>query len=265
MKKYLLFAMFLSIYYYTKLKITKYAIKSEKIKRSMRIALLADLHSVSYGKNQHELLRLISAQSPDIIVMSGDMVDDRFDNIRSYQIMSDLAKKYLCFYVTGNHEHRTKQAEEIKETLKSFGIYVLDGKGAKLKGNIRIFGVDDREGDAIEFKRQHIKVYRTAKFENFNILLQHKPEFISIFKKSNFDLMLCGHTHGGQVGIPMFNSALYANGQGFFPKYFGGMHKFYKNNLIISRGLTRNTRGIPRLFNPNELVVIDLSPKYSYS
>ncbi|MCL2087203.1 MAG: metallophosphoesterase [Oscillospiraceae bacterium] len=263
-----LVGMLIYLFFYAKLKVTRHVIKSSKIKKNTTIVLLADLHSVSYGKEQKMLLDCIAKQKPDIVVMSGDMVDDRFDNTRSYQLMSALSARYPCFFVTGNHEYlitgkkrrkSKKKANEIKETLKSLGIRVLDGKGVKLPGNIGLFGVDDVSTGKKEFRRQYLKINQMADARGYNILLQHKPEFLKVFKRTKFDLMLSGHTHGGQAAFPMFNAALYASGQGFFPKYFGGEYILDNKRLIISAGLTRNTRGIPRFLNPNEVVVLQLT------
>jgi predicted MPP superfamily phosphohydrolase len=89
----------------------------------------------------------------------------------------------------------------------------------------------------------------------YKILIAHRPEMIENYKKYSFDLVLSGHTHGGQVRIPLIINGLYAPGQGVFPKYAGGIYTHGNLTHVISRGLSVNPR-LPRIFNPPELVII---------
>lgn len=249
------------IYRYNKLNTTRYTIKSNKLKDPARLVLLADLHSVSYGDGQEQLVRRINTQKPDFVVFSGDIVDDRFDQQRSYLLLERLAQLYPCYFATGNHEYKAGHTNEIKRRVASLGVHVLDGKRAHLPCGADIFGIDDMMCGKEEFRRQLSAISRHADRSVYNIVIQHQPNLMCSFSKSKFDLMLSGHTHGGQVVFPGLVEGLYVSGQGLFPKYTAGEYKFGKKRLIVSRGLTRNTRGFPRLFNRPELVVVDLIPE----
>ena len=95
---------------------------------------------------------------------------------------------------------------------------------------------------------------------DFSLLLSHRPEFIELFRSLPIDLILSGHTHGGQVRIPYLLNGLYAPNQGLFPTYAGGLYELDSSKrqyLVISRGLSLNYR-LPRIFNPPEVVFITL-------
>ncbi|MBQ4118259.1 MAG: metallophosphoesterase, partial [Oscillospiraceae bacterium] len=94
--------------------------------------------------------------------------------------------------------------------------------------------------------------------ESFNVLLVHRPEYIEQYAKLGFDLVLCGHAHGGQWRIPGVLNGIYAPGQGVFPKYAGGIYEVNGTTLVVSRGLAKESTPIPRVFNRPELVIIDI-------
>ena len=91
----------------------------------------------------------------------------------------------------------------------------------------------------------------------YKVLLAHRPELIEVYKQGDFDLVLSGHTHGGQVRIPFILNGLYAPNQGWFPPYAGGMYDHGSLIHIVSRGVSFNPL-LPRIFNPPEVVVIDI-------
>ena len=92
----------------------------------------------------------------------------------------------------------------------------------------------------------------------YTILLAHRPEYYETYCNYSFDLVLCGHAHGGQWRIPYLINGLYAPNQGIFPKYAGGRYDGDKTTMIVSRGLDIETTWVPRIFNRPELVIIDL-------
>jgi predicted MPP superfamily phosphohydrolase len=93
--------------------------------------------------------------------------------------------------------------------------------------------------------------------KSYKILMAHRPENIELYRKYSFELIVSGHTHGGQIRIPYIMNGLYAPDQGFFPKYSGGVYQHENLTHIISRGLSINPK-LPRIFNPPELVVITI-------
>ncbi|MPN11952.1 hypothetical protein SDC9_159261 [bioreactor metagenome] len=133
---------------------------------------------------------------------------------------------------------------------------------------LSICGVDDPDGfdpvyaEASAFSSWQDELESCQKTTNpsiYSILLSHRPELIEEYTNSGFDLVLAGHAHGGQIRIPGVLNGLYAPDQGFFPKYAGGQYQLGETTMIVSCGLSLK-KGIPRIFNPPELVVIDLEP-----
>ena len=245
------------------LTVRRYTLHSGKLGSPLRLLLLSDLHSCLYGKAQQKLLQKIRRCRPDVILMAGDMVDDRRSPDGIFQLMPALGRAFPCFYASGNHEFRTRRLAQVKRLLESYGVTVLSG-GAhwlQIRGEtLCVCGLDDPESfpndAAWERQLQHCR--RAALGEDFSILISHRPERIQQYRDSGFDLVVAGHAHGGQVRIPGLLNGLAAPGQGVFPKYAGGCYPLGQTTLVVSRGLCKNY--VPRIFNPPELVCIDLKP-----
>ncbi len=241
-----------------------YAVMSDKVDNTVRIVLIADLHSRSFGNHQKELLDLIEGQRPDIVMLGGDIFDKNAPLKTSRDFIKAVSDAYPCFFVTGNNEFSTGKVPIIKSFLSCCGIVGLEGDCFPVKGNdqyINVCGVDDCKigAKALEYQLENTKHLRDQRL--FTILLAHHPEHIDQYLDYDYDLILSGHTHGGLFRIPMLSNGIYAPGQGLFPKYSGGLYRFGKSSLIVSRGLAKESSGIPRLFNPPELVVVDIQPK----
>lgn len=242
------------------LKVVYYKINNAKIKQPIRLLFLSDLHSSKFGENQKQLLDYINKQNPDIILLGGDIADDRrpYDNTKI--VLQSIGKKYPCFYVTGNHEFGSGEVETIKKMFLENNITILEGT-AKSISSIFICGVDDRKIGKEQFLNQIEAASAEVSPSFFTVFISHRPEYIDVYKKYNFDLILSGHAHGGQWRIPYLVNGVYAPNQGFFPKYAGGSYVMGDKTFIVGRGLAKwSTPLIPRIFNPPEIVVIDLEP-----
>ena len=108
------------------------------------------------------------------------------------------------------------------------------------------------------FDKQLKQADEAVNKEEFTILLSHRPELAERYQKYDFDLVLCGHAHGGQWRLPGVINGLDAPHQGVFPQYAGGRFDFENQTLIVSRGLARESTLVPRIFNRPELVIVDL-------
>ena len=247
-----------------------YAIDSKKIKNRHRFVLITDLHSTRYGENGEKLLAVIRREKPEALLFAGDIVDDRKPHDDVYAILPTMAKEFPCYYATGNHEYYKKDADIIKRDLRAIGFHVLEGKGeifSTAGDTIFIAGVDDPERynktpnhhdrtiDAA-WTKQMQDAKRSCPDGAFSILLSHRPELVSYYQKSGFDLVLSGHAHGGQARIPFLLNGLYAPHQGLFPPYAGGRYSLDQTTLIVSRGLCKNK--LPRIFNPPEYIVLEI-------
>jgi len=231
---------------------------------SITIALISDLHSTIFGKDQTILIEKIKSVNPDLIILSGDIFDDVVPMTGTQLLLKGISGIAPVYYVTGNHDYLSYNIQTIREELRSYGVIILSDNYViiEIRNNeIVIAGIED------PYKR----IYETPDYNQndsmerafreldeiplYKILVAHRPEMIENYKKYSFDLILSGHTHGGQVRIPLILNGLYAPGQGVFPKYAGGIYTHGNLTHIISRGLSVNPR-LPRIFNPPELVII---------
>jgi len=241
-----------------RLSVRRYSLQSEKIDTDVRLTVLTDLHSCRYGDGQERLLSAVAEESPDAVLLVGDIVDDEMPEERAWITLAALAECYPCYYVTGNHEWRT-DAERICESVAALGITVLRGEKAELTTKtttVAFMGLDDP--DAGFWDEQWEAIKSSAEKETFSVLLSHRPELVEDYRSLDADLVVSGHAHGGQWRIPGVLNGLLAPHQGLFPAYAGGMYDLSDTILIVSRGLARESTLVPRLFNRPELVIIDL-------
>lgn len=244
------------------LKIRYYSETTGKIDSEIRLAVLTDLHSSVYGEGQHALLSALDRQSPDVILLVGDIADDHVPHDGTKQLLEVIGKKYPCYYVSGNHEYRSDDIGGIKEMIRSYDVTILEGDTAEIEiggQRLSICGVDDPRLGEMKWENQLVSCFEAKDSEAYSVLLSHRPERVDEYDKYDFDLILCGHAHGGQVRIPFFLNGLLAPNQGFFPKYAGGRYSLENSVMIVSRGLAKNV--VPRVFNRPELVIVDIMPE----
>jgi len=231
---------------------------------SIKIVLISDLHSTIYGKNQNILINKVKDINPDLIILSGDIFDDVVPMTGTRLFLSGILGIAPIFFVTGNHEYMSRNILKIREELASFGVIILSDNYTKIEiKNIEIIiaGIEDPYKKKFEAPRYNQNDSMERAFREldeiklYKILIAHRPEMIEKYIKYSFDLILSGHTHGGQIIIPNILNGLYAPNQGFFPKYAGGIYTHGNITHVISRGLSINPI-LPRIFNPPELVVV---------
>lgn len=254
--------------------IRKYTIQSNLIKNQIKIVQISDLHSTRFGENQIKLIKKINKLTPDVIFLTGDIFDGYRLPDNAYILIDNLVDKYPVYFVYGNHEYINKNTKMMIEKISKKGVIILENSKVEVSINgesILVTGIDDpylknypSESEFINKKMEVLEMNdKTAKKQIFSILLSHRPEFIDIYRKYPFNLVLSGHTHGGQIRIPFLLNGLYAPGEGLFPKYGGGLYAFEELNMIVSRGLSVRNR-TPRIFNPPEIVFITLISVKTY-
>lgn len=229
----------------------------------VRIVLITDLHSCYYGKYQNWLIKGIDKEKPDLILLAGDIFDDKLDDKNTKILMEYLVEKYPCYYVTGNHEYWSRRADEMKEYMSSIGVHVLAGDCETVNVNgstLDICGVDDPyDLTEAEWTQQIYTAYAKTDESHVRILVSHRPEKVDVYEKYNFDLIVAGHAHAGQIRIPFLNRGVYAPDQGFMAEYVNGTYTLSNGSIMeVSRGLGRECTLAPRYFNHPEIVVIDL-------
>lgn len=232
-----------------------------------KICQLSDIHAKRYGRNQKRFIEKIRAASPDIIVLTGDYeYTDKINN--TSELANGIKRIAPVYYITGNHEYRSGQIENIRKVFDELGFINLDETFTVItRGNdsITFAGLSDLlkyadmsvkndkyHGAKNEYLKQLYKIDAVTK--NYKVLLTHRPDFFEEYADTMFDLVLTGHAHGGFVRFPFING-LIAPQQGFFPKYTSGFYKRNGTSMFVSRGCG----GKPlRLFNRPEIAVITL-------
>lgn len=230
--------------------------------KSLNIALITDLHACYYGDNQKWLINVLKQKRPDVILLGGDIYDDKrpFDN--ADVLLSQLPAIAPTYYVDGNHENWLPQTDydKVMSAITGHGIDIIHGKSIAIPNtNVVLYGLPDPDGGKFE---QNLKTITNHLDKNkVNVLLSHRPELIDVYRQHNFDVILSGHAHGGQWRVPFLINGVFAPNQGFLPKYAGGLYEFDKTKFIVSRGLARESTKIPRIFNRPELVFVHLTDK----
>ena len=239
-----------------------YTVESDKVDTPIRLAVLTDYHSCNYGEGAEMLIAAVEAESPDTVLLVGDIFDDVLPWDDSEALVRSLAAQYPCYYVTGNHEYWSGEVDEICRIIQAAGAVVLHGSSSALRiddQTINICGIPD-PSDPISTSTVLQRAASDADPDAFTVLLAHRPERIEKYAATgDFDLVVSGHAHGGQVRIPGVLNGLYAPNQGFFPEYAGGLYEVDGTVLVVSRGLARESTRFPRIFNRPELVVIEIN------
>lgn len=230
-----------------------------------KIVVVSDLHNAEFGENNSWLLNLIEKEKPNIIALTGDLVDSgKADIETAAKFIKNLVKIAPCYYVTGNHEAwMGEQYQELEKTLLDESVVILHDRAVRLtKDNetIQLAGLDDPEFTERDTSVQ--KSVSETKLKNLNlsdtycVLLSHRPEAFEIYAAEDIDLVLSGHAHGGQFRLPFIGGVI-APDQGLFPKYDAGMYSENNTTMIVSRGIGNSIIPI-RLNNRPEIVSVEL-------
>lgn len=255
---------------------TKYELMSDKLTAPVRIVHLTDLHNSEFGEGNRALIDLVNMQEPDLILMTGDMLNGREartdiaeDLIRS---LAEIAPVYASY---GNHEvtHESEFGFSIARKYIDAGAVFLERKyedivvnGQHLRlGGIYGFCLSERYLKWGEAKmRELVFLEEFEDTEAYTVLMAHLPT--CWIQNDNLDAwdvdcVLAGHEHGGQIRLP-FVGGLYAPDRGFFPGQACGIYTSSDGEkvMVLSRGLGSSSR-IPRINNVPEVVVIDLTPQ----
>ncbi|MFD3158037.1 metallophosphoesterase [Haloimpatiens sp. FM7330] len=267
----IIFLLLFSYFENNSIVVSKHTIKSNKLPKkfnNFKIVQISDLHNKVFFNNNNSLVKKIKSQNPNIIVITGDLIDRRKYSEEKAMILIDKIKDIApIYYVTGNHEGWSSKFSSLEKKLETRGVIVLRNKSVYYKkGNdkILILGVDDpsfnTEGYSEDYKDYDIMKKQLEKINDidnkdcFKILLSHRPEMFDLYAKEDIDLAFTGHAHGGQVILP-FIGGIVAPNQGFFPKYYKGTYTKANTVMVVSRGLGSSIAPL-RIFNRPEIVVV---------
>ncbi len=230
-----------------------------------KIAHISDLHNTEFDNSNNRLLTLIKDSSPDIIVVTGDIVDSRHTDVQiARDFINNASKIAPVYYVTGNHEARVNEENRIDNVALDENITILHNEDVliqKGESEIQIIGVDDPDYVSATYSEDYMN-YELEKYSNskhFKILLSHRPELFDTYVSNNIEVVFSGHAHGGQFRLP-FVGGIIAPHQGLFPEYDSGLYTENNTNLIVSRGLGNSIFPF-RINNPPEIIVATLIKK----
>jgi hypothetical protein len=269
--KLLVFLLILAAFVWTQnewIQITNLSYQSKELPEAFdgfRILQISDLHNHRFGSNQERLLKSIKAISPDLIVVTGDLIDRRRYNLEPIQELLANFPDLPTYSVSGNHEIWSGNYPEVKALIETNGWHALDNQSAIISrdnDSIQIIGLMDPasrdQGDIQANVTQNLNAL-SIQSGKFTILLSHRPNPFEIYANYPIDLVFSGHAHGGQFRLP-FLGGFIAPDQGLFPEYTEGMHTLNQTTMVVSRGLGNSI--IPlRVFNRPELVVVTLQKK----
>ena len=268
------------------LKTEYYRIYSGKIKKKCRFVFLSDLHEKEFGEENALLLQRIQELKPDFILIGGDFpishssedTDIRDEAEKGISLLDSLKRKYKVYYSFGNHEEKLLSKKEEKGQVSAFkkaleGVVLVDGRGIFLSEGLFLAGfpLDISYYQPLLFKekkpledavkekwKKAFSEEKRADSSAFRIVLLHSPFYKEEALSLGEDLLLCGHFHGGAIGIPFF--ALMTPQYRFFVREPRGLFKKGKQYYFISRGLGTHTINL-RLNNFPELSCFDLCPE----
>lgn len=258
------------------LKTTYYEIITSKITDPIRIVQLTDLHNSKFGADNRRLVEQVEEQDPDLILMTGDMLNSFDENTDiAVNLIEDLSAVAPVYYSYGNHEEEYEENYQtsLVPLLEEAGAVVLDkayedvtvaGQAIRLGG---IYGycvpekfLETKEADPEEYA--FLDDFMNT--DNFTLLMCHMPytwRVLNGLEEWKIDCVMCGHAHGGQIRIP-FVGGLYAPDEGFFPgvEQGGWVSEDGRRYMVLSAGLGTSFH-IPRFNNVPEIVVLDLTPE----
>ncbi len=253
------------------MKLTRYRLPSRHEGVAFRAAVVADLHDRPFEK----ILPLLERERPDLILIPGDLTESLTPAATGrprpgLSLLHHCATIAPTFYALGNHEiggchgaiHRAKRAgalpppfvmdEARARAIRESGAILVRGEPIQW-GNITLASLESGLLNPDWMPDLSVVDTLTAT-SGYRLLLCHHPEYYARYlTERDIDLVVAGHAHGGQWRI--FGRGVYAPDQALFPKYTGGVHD---GRLVISRGVANSVRPIPRLFNPCEVVMVEV-------
>ena len=269
--------------------VARYSLSSAKLVSPVRIVMISDLHRNELDEDNQKLIDMTALESPDLIFVNGDMLEPDYTEREEAAFKSLLERLNgiaPTFFSAGNHDYpayfylyelaenellRGLELSPLVRRLESTGARFLERSYADIEINsnaLRIGGLY-----AFTYKNE---VYTEKQFEaigsflseftdgeRFSILLSHRPEGFEYSDEADIggiDLVLSGHTHNGVVALPFGLGALWSMGRSF-PEFDRGSFSVNGTELIIGAGLDGYKGFIPRVFNPPEIVTVELLPK----
>ena len=266
----------------SKFRITQYRFDTEKLPagKELRIAMIADLHNSRFGGDNESVIKAISTQKPDIIILAGDMLVSRAgkdeDNLKTAEFVKRLSEIAEVYYGVGNHEKGVIERihnvgdiwQKYSEKLYEDGcdrIHYMDNKVMAIGDNdesVMLYGLD-LERDY--YKRVIAKKLDRCNLANmlgevnpdsYNILIAHNPDYFEKYAEWGADLILSGHNHGGLVRLPVLGGVISPRLR-ILPKYDYGVFEKGSSKMVLTNGIGAHSLKI-RVNNVPEIVYINI-------
>lgn len=240
--------------------VTEYTYESDKVDEKLngyRIVQISDLHNQFFGWKQKALLDRIAGCRPDLIVVTGDVVDSNHTNYKlALDFFEGAAELASVYYITGNHELWLEKDEfsDFLNDIGNLGIHFIDDSVAEVDG-FSLIGI----ADSTLHGNLDYNAYSSLGEAHLKIMLAHEPAFHTFYQAAGMDLVLTGHVHGGQFIIPG-KGGLVSPDFEFFPELYQGVHTYGDTTMVISRGLGNSIIPV-RVYNYPEIVVVELKGK----
>lgn len=247
---------------------THYEVSSERLPDGFDgyiIAQISDLHNARFGEDNSQIIRILEKEKPNLIVITGDLIDSNDKNIDNVLYFAEQAMEIApCYYVTGNHEAWVGgDYDALEEKLQETGVVILHDEAITLSekdDTIRLIGLDDPDFTnrkaAVQMHTPEAKLKNLNLQNGFKLLLSHRPEAFNTYVAHDIDLVLTGHAHGGQFRIPFIGGVVAPN-QGLFPSYDAGEYHEGNTTMIVSRGIGNSVIPV-RINNRPEVVIVEL-------
>lgn len=229
---------------------------SENGRHEMKVVIVGDIHAGPYKKTGwvEKVVELVNEQSPDLVLLTGDFVYDKASQVEYLTPLTQLSPRFGTYAVTGNHDYRSDEIGVVIKALESFGVEVLENEWILLdqEHQLKLVGVSD-----LWFEADFERAFEEIEDEGLTLLLSHNPDAVLYSAAWKADGIISGHTHGGQIRLPIIGSVPR------IPDLLGraydkGLFTYKDQWLLITAGVGE-TGPRARLFNPPEINVLKLS------
>lgn len=258
LKIFLLLIVLILLGFVSPLQVDKYDLTFSKLPKEFdgyKIIQISDFHCKEFGTNQDSLIKMVKKASPDLILLTGDIVDEEHTVDEARYLLEGIKEIAPVYYITGNHEYYDGAPyDEFCDICYENGVTILENESVEIEkdgASIELTGVDFHSY-LIQTMKEKIGYADESKF---NILMYHDASRFNYLSEFGYDLIFTGHIHGGLVRIP-FKGGVFASDYTFFPTYDKGIYNDKNSTMVVSTGL--GDARIPRWNNPRECVLVTL-------
>ncbi|GGP09306.1 metallophosphoesterase [Oceanobacillus neutriphilus] len=241
-------------------KINREQFQSDKLEEGteLKVLQITDVHSRVFGKENGAVLEKVKELDADIIVLTGDLIDRKTENLEpALQFAEELVQLNPdTYFVTGNHEHGNPEKEAFLAGLADRGVIILNNKNTQFEKDGQLFNIVGVNDISTEHEDMS-PAFADLDTDKYTILLSHAPIVVQKYPDVDADIVLSGHTHGGQVRLP-FIGALVAPDEGLLPELQKGIYPLGDERyLYIDSGL--GTSALPiRFLNQGQISLITI-------